>query len=555
MRHYILLSLLTLVAVSVSAQEKLSRQVEVTKDFTPDVDKASKKDVPPTMYDTVKLKPEIRYSIAPKTSPNAIKIDTIAAAGIATNTFSPGTPLFIRLGGGYPLNSLADIYFSKIYEQGSNFGAYINHDGYWGKLKNEMGDELDAKDYSVKAGLFGTVNIGKHYKFESDATVLLRGVDKYGLLAIEQIPLPSYGAASRAKWLEGTYNLAFGDDFTDLSRVNFRIEAGVYLLGDNNKNREYSYNIGAKVGKAFNRHAVTLKATWLATNGAQGDIDGYKDNMLTFSPRYEHKGNKFDIEAGIDVTINDNDVWVFPQAKLTWNVATGAFVPYIEARGTMTQNSYRNTLAQNPYTRAGWVMPTNEEEYLILAGVSGDINAKFNYKAYAGFDIMHNKNWFTQIYNEGSTNDMGYVTESVSLLKIGGNIDWSISPSLRAELGVDYQGVLFTDIPKAFNLPNLTSKIEVTYNYRSRFEVAMSGCFATPRKIYAIGTKIEETLGGLYESKTSSTFDLGLRAKWNISQRVGVFANATNLLGAKLYPYGYYVGRGATITAGITLNF
>lgn len=543
-----------LVAVSVSAQEKLSRQVEVTKDFTPDVDKASKKDVPPTMYDTVKLKPEIRYSIAPKTSPNAIKIDTIAAAGIATNTFSPGTPLFIRLGGGYPLNSLADIYFSKIYEQGSNFGAYINHDGYWGKLKNEMGNELEAKDYSANAGLFGALKIGRHYSLDGDAQFKLRGVDKYGLLAIEQIPLADYGTASSARWRDGAFNLAFGDDFNDLSRFNFRIEAGTYLLMDNNQNKEYSYNIGAKIGKAFGRHAITLKATWLATAGNGGDIDGYDDKMLTFSPRYEHRGEKFDIEAGVDVTINDNDVWVFPQAKLTWNVSTGAFVPYIEARGAMTQNSYRNTLVQNPYIRAGYVMP-NTEEYLILAGVSGDINAKFNYKAYAGFDIMHNKNWFTQIYNEGSTNDMAYVTEGVSLLKIGGNIDWSISPSLRAELGVDYQGVLFTDIPKAFNLPNLTSKIEVTYNYRSRFEVAMSGCFATPRKIYALGTEIEQTLGGLYESETNSTFDLGLRAKWNVSRKVGIFANATNLLGAKLYPYGYYVGRGATITAGVTLNF
>ncbi|MBQ5690584.1 MAG: hypothetical protein IIV24_03740, partial [Alistipes sp.] len=62
MKRYITL-IAVLCAVLFSASAQVTKQVEVTKEYAPEIAKARKMDVAPNMVDTITLRPEIDYTI------------------------------------------------------------------------------------------------------------------------------------------------------------------------------------------------------------------------------------------------------------------------------------------------------------------------------------------------------------------------------------------------------------------------------------------------------------------------------------------------------------
>ena len=61
----ILIGLMTAAAVGGSVSAQVAKQVEVTKDYIPQVAKAEKKSIEPNMVDTVTIRPDIDYTITP----------------------------------------------------------------------------------------------------------------------------------------------------------------------------------------------------------------------------------------------------------------------------------------------------------------------------------------------------------------------------------------------------------------------------------------------------------------------------------------------------------
>ena len=68
MKRFLYITLLCAgVLFTTSAMAQVAKQVEVSKDYAPTVDKAQKIAIVPDMTDTVKMQPEIEYTITPRT--------------------------------------------------------------------------------------------------------------------------------------------------------------------------------------------------------------------------------------------------------------------------------------------------------------------------------------------------------------------------------------------------------------------------------------------------------------------------------------------------------
>lgn len=64
MKRLLYIFLILCLPVAVSAQ--VAKQVEVTKDYTPSVSTAQKMSILPDMTDTVTMRPDIDYTITPR---------------------------------------------------------------------------------------------------------------------------------------------------------------------------------------------------------------------------------------------------------------------------------------------------------------------------------------------------------------------------------------------------------------------------------------------------------------------------------------------------------
>ena len=80
--YEILIYLTMAVAMCGSASAQVAKQVEVTKDYMPRVAKAEKLEVEPNMVDTVKIRPDIDYTITPRSFSSALNTRRFRPASV-----------------------------------------------------------------------------------------------------------------------------------------------------------------------------------------------------------------------------------------------------------------------------------------------------------------------------------------------------------------------------------------------------------------------------------------------------------------------------------------
>ena len=133
----------------------LNREMEVTRAYEPTVSEANKLNVKPNLVDTVKLRPEFSYGITPSPIAYGFEVTPIKAATVDIDLYKRLNPLYAKVALGYPMQSLADVYFNTTGKSKGMFGAYLNHYGSWSKLENGDGIETPASQTFNKIGVLG----------------------------------------------------------------------------------------------------------------------------------------------------------------------------------------------------------------------------------------------------------------------------------------------------------------------------------------------------------------------------------------------------------------
>ncbi len=231
MKRYILMAVLAVGAAStVQAQEDLTKQLEVTRAYTPRVGQVEKLPTVPDMTDTVRLRPEITYRITSTASATSFTTRPFEAATIGVAPAGRARPLYLRAGVGLPLVSEVDLYYTPSLRAGRAFGIFANHSGSFSRIVNDLGHEADANEMTNGAGLWGSRQ-WRRYSLEADATYDVRTYNPYGVAEVEYNPASSQ-PESRAFLYDRRMHrfslglaragVSFGDNFTDLSRFNFR---------------------------------------------------------------------------------------------------------------------------------------------------------------------------------------------------------------------------------------------------------------------------------------------------------------------------------------------
>ena len=95
------------------AAAQVEKQVEVTKAYVPSVEGASKLAVVPDMTDTVQMRPEIDYTITPLSLQTTLATRPIRPATVTYWEFNRPLPFYLKVGMGYPFNSVLDFYASS----------------------------------------------------------------------------------------------------------------------------------------------------------------------------------------------------------------------------------------------------------------------------------------------------------------------------------------------------------------------------------------------------------------------------------------------------------
>lgn len=139
----------------------------------------------------------------------------------------------------------------------------------------------------------------------------------------------------------GDANIAvrFGDDFQDLSRVNFEIAIRGGLFFDhsewpdyNDKARQTTLETHAKIARGFGRHQLAAEFGYTRLAG-QKAIGLYNQQLIHAALRYGIEGGVVRLEAGADyyhdkVKTVDAENYIIPFVRLNLNLGTDGLCPF-----------------------------------------------------------------------------------------------------------------------------------------------------------------------------------------------------------------------------------
>ncbi len=198
---------------------QVEKHVEVTKDYVPDLAPAVKLSFEPSMIDTAVLRPDIDYSITPQALAARLDVEPIRPATVTYWEFNRHRPLYLKLGAGWPFNTLGDLYVTTQHPGTGYLSGYANHEGIYADLRNRFGVETPAGRMLNRVGVAAGKYFGRR-TLEGEVAYEHRRYRRYGGIDVPgaHVPVIGYG--------EMGVGVRFGDDFRDLSRASMRRSHG-----------------------------------------------------------------------------------------------------------------------------------------------------------------------------------------------------------------------------------------------------------------------------------------------------------------------------------------
>lgn len=442
----------------VPLRAQVTKQVEVTKVYVPEVSKAVKLPIVPDMTDTVRLRPEIDYTVTPSALATNLSTEPFRPATVTYWEFNRPRPLYLKVGAGAPLNSVLDLYASTQNPGTGYVVGYLNHSGDWAEIRNDFGVRPTSWRMHNSMGAAAGKYLGRRL-LEGKLDLTNRVYNNYGFdgITIANISNASsyfdesyapfrQAANDRQHYDDAMLRVHIGDDFTDLSRFNFDVELrGGYFLNASQmvypllarvsrstRSHEFSGGGGIRLGKAFGLHAFEFKADF---DGAWRNVSDYRSTQLLFGLHYAYRHDKLRWSVGLDY-VRDGmgrnvDVLVIPDsfesgpatwywelqteynnrflpaASISYDPADGKFMLYAELTGSVRRNDMQTLSRLNPLVYPIAIRP-NTEEHRVTGGIKGVAgHGRFSYNLYVGYAHGKNTPQWVSMFMSDNQNDTG----------------------------------------------------------------------------------------------------------------------------------------------------
>ena len=578
---------------SVSAQ--VDKQVEVTKDFAPEIAKARKMEVLPNMVDTITLRPEIDYTITPRSFASALGTHRFNPATVTYWEYQRQYPFYLKFGAGYPLNTIGDLYAMSHRADVGYIMGYANHYGQYSRLSYRGADGNVYKDnrsmqMNNKFGVLGGKYFGR-YTLAGDLYYQMDTYHRYPFhneYAEDGTPILEF-KRRKINYDNLNLSLSFGDSFVDYSRLNFKVYATANFYNDKSdalveSARYQQMNVTGGVVLAREITKRSACSIDLDYNGYYGlrSLKAYNNTIVGTKVLYRYRsGGLLDMNVGFRLYYDYNPAdsekksrWHgFPVLNVSLNIGdSGKAVPYVEVDGQLQNNSYYSLTKQNPYVavfgadkgviQADRVVP-NTELYNVRFGVSGhSSSSKFAYRFYANMSFMTNAIYW---YN---VNQLFFdvVTARRNVWSLCGAIDYK--PISQLLITAQLKGSLYDnfaklgDVDVAGAMPDFEASLKVRYTHK-KFTLGLSAELYGATKWTCVQDyslfvpEYSEPKQFAEAFRAPTSLNLSLYADWHISKTCTLFLEGNNLLGDVMptYRWAFYREMGASFTIGAKVQF
>lgn len=541
-------------AVPMRSAAQGSKQVEVTKVYVPEVEQARKLAVAVDLTDTVRMNPDIDYSITPHTWQTSLKMRDFNPATATYWDYNRPKLFYVRLAAGYPLTTAGDLYLTTHNPKIGYAGVYVNHDGDFQRRRTAEGELLSMGSSSSmhnRVGVRGGIYAGRHMA-EIDVDYNNDLYHRYAVAEAGKLHYDHVGGSIR-----------FGDDFVDLSRFNFNVELhgrywrDCYVQEGATGKRLGRFGGSFSLAREFGRNRIDFDLGYDRWIGSKALAD-YGDSRATVALHYKRVMTRSTLSVGLAYQYDKVKMRrsalhnLLPSVRWAYDRRNAAFAPYIELESSVMNNDFQSLVERNPYI--GFDARTSEyllsmpstRSYDVRAGFTGvAARGRLAYRAYIGVSMIIDQVFW---YNYDAA-WFGAVTDDNNRFVFDAEIEYRPIGALTLSGGVRLHGDN-TSSDYYCSEPNVAGEFGVRYKHR-RFIVSAGVEVLGSRKWSVVNSQ------GLADGyfRAPVTADVSLGFDWIIDSRWTVYVEGRNLADMKLYDWANYYRNSINFQAGVKINF
>lgn len=566
MNRLLYISLAVVALLVISGREPLSAQqgnVDIVTAYDPDIESASKLLAPITLIDDRKYEPEIEYNI--ESSLWQIELDAHlfkpARANFTDDILSTSYEhFFAKAALGYPLGSDLALRYAIQEAKRGYIGVGVDHDGDFQPRLSAAGQKRTiANSFAMhnRVLLNGGVFIGESRQRMLEAAIIYDNdlFNGYAMTSPERLMFHDANVALR-----------FGDDFIDLSHLNFvvDVDGGVWahrMPASDKAATEGRASASLKMARQFGKNRVDANVDFSLWQG--GKQLNYRDIRFCFGGDYSRRFGFVTLEAGVGYTFDKIKMqdkakhYVLPRAKVMFDLEKASFVPYVEVNSTIGNNGPSSLYGMNPYIDNAAMADKlcnmrNSFSYNLSLGFTGTVlKSRLSYQVYAGANFMQS-HLFWYLTAPGM---FGVTTANNSRIFVGAGV--KALPVTGLEMSFDFYYHFDNNNSKyLLSDPSLRSMVDVRYTL-SRWSFYINGDLCGKRA-WSIAYTLtdEEGMEQPTEFSKPLTFDLGAGLSYRLGCGVELFVSGENLLNNKfLYDFAHYYKPGAGFMIGAKIDF
>lgn len=290
-------------------------------------------------------------------------------------------------------------------------------------------------------------------------------------------------------------------------------------------------------------------------------------------PTISYQYEAFNFTAGVAiVSENDStenkssDLHVFPVLKANYEFAE-EFGFFAEVSGDVQRNTYYSFVNENPYLGPSEQLLNTIQNYKIEAGIEGQFQGAFSYRAAANLSRYNQMHFFVNNYTSNlvlsdSARFSLVYDEKTTVFNINAALGYKFSDLYTLSSKLDlYQYDLSTQ-SEAWNRPLWELRVNNQFTPLARLIVQAN--LNLMGGIKARGNDLNDTLGNSgpgqspvsYEVvKLKSIADLQLKADYGVTDRISIFVEANNVLNGKNMRWLNYPVRGIQFIGGASFKF
>ena len=551
-KNYITLVFCTALTINVLGQG-LQKEVHVTSNYRPELEKFEKINMLPELDDTVAVQPAVDVSIIPSRIETTFDVKEIKPAKIVANPLDKLYNSFIRVGGGNYLSPLLEFNIHNLRSKDYVYGGYAYHKSASPKLELENGDKVSAKSGKTQFGAYGKMFFDE-VTLDGDLQFNARRINRYGyntLLHADTFPnIPDWD-----KQVYNEFNLTtkLHDNSTDSLDFHYGLQMDGYYYYDTevNRNRETMGHIGGTASQMFKGFKI----------GANVDFNYYQkklkdrkpDNAVwKINPYVQKKKHEWEFSIGMNL-VNDRDTnsrWHFyPDAYLKFFVIQDIIQAYFGVTGNLEVNSFKKITTENPYLTPGYGIWNTNHQLIGYIGLNGRLGKNGGYRIDARFDAMDDMYYYVvdHTYDADLQNTFWHKVDDTDVIRFSSEVFYTPLSNLSFFLKGQVDKYQMVDLEKPWHRPSFNGSFTTRYNYQEKV-------FGTV-EILNVGKRYAPAIPNLASSEMTTLdpiWDVNLLLEYKYSKVLTAFVDFHNILGNHYMLWSQYPSQGFNMMLGIT---